>query len=137
MKKITVKSKRLGDKEATVKVHELWGLVPAFDDYDDSFDCVYQRQLGDLRDVLSFEYDKMHAHEKMRIEAGLQEELSDDPEDDFSPAWLKYSEYGNKRRAWVGAKISDSAFFMRRFNDMFAEPDKYGEFTEILSINED
>ena len=107
MKKITVKSKRIGDKGATVKVHELWGLVPAFDDYDDSFDCVYQRQLGDLR------------------------------EDDFSPAWIKYSEYGNKRRAWVDAKISDSAFFMRRFNDMFAEPNEYGEFTEILSINED
>ena len=136
MKRITVKSKRIGDKEPTVRVHEMWNLAPAIDEYDDSFDCVYQRELGDLRDVLYFEYDKMHAHEKMRIESSLPEKLSDDAEDDFSPEWLKWMDYDNKKRAWVDAKISDNAFFMRRFNDMFAEPNEYGEFTEILSINE-
>lgn len=136
-KLIKVRSKSIGDKQATVKEYELLSLYPAYDDYDNSFDCVFKHELEGLREVLYYEYDKVHAYEKMRIEAKMPKYLSDDPAEVFGLDCDKeYYAYKERRRAWVDSKISDSAFFKRRFNDMWAEPHGYDEYVEILSISD-
>ena len=133
MKKITVEYKGIGDKEAQTITRESYSFRPAYDDYDSTFECEYQQSLGKLVRALYAEYDIIHEIEKQQAERAIPSELSDDPEDAYT-GLLEMSEYEKQREAWVDAKLSDSAFVMGRFNEMFAPPSKYGEYIKIIAI---